>query len=243
VQICKMLVIRQSCCHFTYVGTGIGSIMRAKRSFILTASWAIAFIIALFIDAPVARFDQVSGLARFVEGKGWAQVIKAPGVIWFTFVVALLLLLVGQVNWKQMLFVMLAGVVSGTNGMVKWIVGRTRPYKLPDTQALQPFELHPFWHGLHGLFNQHDLCFPSGHECTAGALAVAVWLVWFRGRWIFLTIAVLVGIERVAENAHFASDVVGAAGFALLTTTLLFQAMRNWMQPVHKQGFEVITSF
>jgi membrane-associated phospholipid phosphatase len=50
----------------------------------------------------------------------------------------------------------------------------------------------------------------------------------------------LVGIERVAENAHFASDVVGAAGFAVLTTSLLHRLMRNWMRPPQLRGFEVI---
>jgi len=147
--------------------------MRSKRSLILTVSWTIAFVVALLLDTRIARFDHDSGLARFVEGKWWAELLKAPGVIWFTAVTAALLLVFRQVRWKQAVFVLLAGIVSGTNAVVKWIVGRARPYKLPGTHELRPFEFHPFWHGLNGLFTQKDLCFPSGHECTAGALAMA----------------------------------------------------------------------
>jgi membrane-associated phospholipid phosphatase len=208
----------------------------SKRTVILIATWIIAFFIALSVDYPVAHWVHTSGFGKHVEGKWWAQVIKEPGEFRFTVIIAGILLLARQIRPKQAVFVVLAGVVSGANSLVKWLVGRTRPYKLPGTYELKPFTLHPFWHGLSGLFNQHDLCFPSGHECTAGAMAVAVFLIWPRGAWVFIVLAIAVGIERPAENAHYVSDVIGAVGFAMLGTVLLYKALAGWLQPAEKLG-------
>jgi membrane-associated phospholipid phosphatase len=208
----------------------------SKRPLILTALWIIAFVVALSLDAPIASWVHNSGFGKHVEGTRWAQVIKEPGEFRFTILVAVLLLVAKQIQWRQAVFVLLSGIVSGVNFLVKWIVGRSRPYKIPGTSDLRPlpFELHPFWHGLYGLFHQRDLCFPSGHECTAAALATAIFLTWRPGAWMFIVLAILVGIERPAENAHYASDVIGAVGFASLGTTLLHKALAGWLKPAQK---------
>ena len=203
---------------------------------------SVAFVIALLVDYPIAHAVHTSGLGHFVKGKWWAQVLKEPGEIQFTIAIAVLLLVCRRINWKMGLFVLLSGVLSGANVVVKWLVGRSRPYKLPGSEELKPFEVHPFWHGAWGFTHQSDLCFPSGHECTAGALAVAVCIAWPRGRWIFIALAVLVGIERVAENAHYASNVIGAMGFAMLGTSLLYHILAGWLRPATRPGFEVIVN-
>jgi membrane-associated phospholipid phosphatase len=208
----------------------------SKRSLILTGFWIIAFVIALSLDDRIAYWVHTSGLGKHIEGRWWAQVIKEPGEFGFTIAVALLLAILKQIRPKQALFAVLAGIASGTNALVKWIVGRFRPYKLPGTDGLHPFQFHPFWHGIPGLFNQHDLCFPSGHECTAGALATAMVLVWPRGAGVFVVLAIFVGVERPAENAHYVSDVIGAVGFSVLLTVLLYKALAGWLQPAQKLG-------
>ncbi len=208
-----------------------------SRFFSLAGIWIVAFVAALLLDYPIAHWVHASGFGKRVEGQWWAQAIKAPGDIRFTIGVAIFLAMFRQIRPKQAMFVILAGAVGGANPLVKWIVGRFRPYKFPLTgqNELHPFWVHPFWHGLPGLFNQHDLCFPSGHACIAGALATAMVLVWRRGAWFFLLLAVAVGIERPAENAHYASDVIGAFGFVILTTTLLHKALSGWLHPVQTQ--------
>jgi membrane-associated phospholipid phosphatase len=200
--------------------------------------WLVAFLVALPLDRPVASWVRSSGLSREVEGKWWAEAIKAPGDFRFTVVVAVLLWLTRRIGWHQGVFIVLAGVVSGINGLFKWMVGRTRPFKLP-LHELHPFYFEPFRGGLRHFLDQKDLCFPSGHAFTAFALAVAVLLVWRRGAWIFLTLAVLVGMERVAENAHYLSDVVGGVGFSILFVALLHRVMSGWMNSIEKNGFPI----
>ncbi len=168
-----------------------------------------------------------------------AETLKAPGQFVFTLAVAVLLWLFRRAGWKCSAFVVLAGVISGGNVLIKWIAGRTRPYKIPGSTELRPFELHPFWHGFSGLVQQKDLCFPSGHACTAFALAASIAVVWPRAAWVFFTLAVLVGVERVAENAHYLSDVVGAFGFSMVCVALLHQAFADWIKMPRRRGFLV----
>jgi undecaprenyl-diphosphatase len=207
----------------------------------LAIAWSIAFAAAVYLDTPIARAVHDSGLSAYVAGKGWAQAAKVPGQILCTFFVVLLLS-PRQIPLKRAVFVLLAGALSGLNFLIKWEVGRYRPYKFPGSTGLHPFWFHPFWHGIHGLLNQHDLSFPSGHECTAGALAASMFVVFPRGRWIFLAFAVIVGIERVLENAHYTSDVVGAMGFAMLEVSVLNLLLKGWMNPKENKAFEVLSN-
>ncbi len=60
--------------------------------------------------------------------------------------------------------------------------------------------------------NSGSQSFPSGHTATAVGLAVVLAAWYPRGRWLFATVATLVGIHRIQHLAHFPSDVfVGAA--------------------------------
>jgi membrane-associated phospholipid phosphatase len=198
---------------------------------ILVVCWIVAFAVALRVDFPIAQWVHDSGFGKHIEGKRWAQVVKAPGDFRFTLTVVVLLVLAGWIRFRQGLFIVLAGVVSGTNPVLKWIVGRHRPYKLPGALGLHPFVFHPFWRGVHGFFDQRDLCFPSGHECVASALAVSMLIVWPRAAWVFVLLAISVAIERVLENAHFASDVMGAVAFGSVGAIVLHKLMRGWMAP------------
>lgn len=54
--------------------------------------------------------------------------------------------------------------------------------------------------------------FPSGHAATAVGLAVGLAYLYPRGRWIFVSLATLGALQRVAFGHHFLTDVlVGAA--------------------------------
>ena len=193
--------------------------------------WCVAFLVAIALDAPVARWARETGTADSVRAARWSEWVKAPGTFWFTAAVVALLWLARRIHCRQVAFAFAAAAVAGLNVIPKWVVGRTRPFKLsvPIADQPRPFELHPFWHGLWGLFHESNLSFPSGHECTAFALTAAVWVVWRPGAWALLPLAVAVGFERVAENAHYASDVVAAVGFAAAGTALARWALSDWM--------------
>jgi membrane-associated phospholipid phosphatase len=59
--------------------------------------------------------------------------------------------------------------------------------------------------------------FPSAHMATAVGLAIGLsWLV-PRGRWVFPTLALLVGVQRLQSGAHYLSDLCCGAAIGILT--------------------------
>lgn len=54
--------------------------------------------------------------------------------------------------------------------------------------------------------------FPSAHVATATGLAIGLTMIYPRGRWLFISGAIMVALQRQAVRAHFTSDtLVGAA--------------------------------
>ncbi len=214
----------------------------SRRGVWLLLAWSVAFAVALVADAPVARWARASGTAVSVRNSRWAEWVKVPGSFWFTAAVVAVLWACRRVDWRRVLFVAAVAAYAGLNGLLKWAVGRTRPFKLPSSVGGQPRPLYlqPFWHGLRGLFDQHDLSFPSGHACTAFALAAGVGVAWRPGAWPLLVLATAVGVERVLENAHYCSDVIGAVGFVAVGLLLARAVMAPWLVRADRRGFPVI---
>jgi membrane-associated phospholipid phosphatase len=207
------------------------------------------FILLLWLTALAAAFALDRPVAQSVHDRGWdlknawttntrrlADTAKSPGEYWFTLAAAALTLLVcSRVSRRRAMeaggLVAASGVISGVNGLVKWVAGRKRPityYRPAESQSvLGPFDFHPFISGFRGLFGEKDLCFPSGHTCLAFATAGAFAILLPRWRWLFFAVATVTGIERIVENAHFLSDVVAGAGLGLLSAQAAHALVRR----------------
>ena len=99
-------------------------------------------------------------------------------------------------------FIFTATIFSGLLGLLlKNSIGRARPQFTPlsDIWLSNPF-------GHHYQFTS----FPSGHATTAGAIAMALALLFPRWRWFFIVAGLVVAISRPVLGVHFPSDV--AAG-------------------------------
>ena len=189
--------------------------------------WIIALIAAMSLDSRVAIFVHAHNIDDFLHThKVLREALKAPGEYLFTIAVAILVTFVHRAHVKAAIFVLLATAVSGVNGVIKWIVGRTRPFKL-HPHLSEPFILTPFRGGVHGAMESQNLCFPSGHAALAFATAAALAILWPRFRWAFYSVAMLVAIERFAENAHWLSDTVAAAALGIGCVHLI-----RWMMKI-----------
>ena len=60
-------------------------------------------------------------------------------------------------------------------------------------------------------YNAKFASFPSGHTTTSFAAALAFSMLWPRGKWWFLLAALLIGVSRIALDAHYLSDVIAGA--------------------------------
>ena len=75
--------------------------------------------------------------------------------------------------------------------------------------------------------------FPSGHTATAFGLAIGLSWVFPRGRWLFLTLAVLAGFQRIMLTAHWTSDVIAGAMLGLVIAGVLTQS--SWAERLYRR--------
>jgi undecaprenyl-diphosphatase len=115
-------------------------------------------------------------------------------------------------------FAVLVSVLVGE--MIKWIVGRGRPFVGGKANA---FNFVPF-NGTEAYAS-----FPSGHAVTAFALAFAVAALWPRARAAMMVYAVLIAVSRLVLLAHHPSDVVAGA----LVGVICAMFVRYWFAARH----------
>jgi membrane-associated phospholipid phosphatase len=173
---------------------------------------------ALAIDFPLAQWCK----ERPRLG-GFHKVLDLTEVYGHGFGVVLAALFVFQLDPKRRwviprLLVLPLGAGLLVDGM-KITLARTRPFA---------FDFHGnVWHTFGDWFPSCHLgsnyqSFPSGHTATAVALAITLAWIYPRGRWLFVTLAVMVAGQRVFGAAHYLSDVLfsAAVGSALAIARL-----------------------
>ena len=186
--------------------------------------WALAALLfaALAIcsvylwDARVVEWVHRTGLDAATKKWNWVRKRGAPlwpGHFLCTLVIAALLAIFHRSGLRGACMLILAGILTGTNSIIKWAVGRNRPDWKTGTPS---FTLHPFQGGLHGLFSQENLAFPSGDVALAVATAAA--LSYLLPRWsiAWWLMAAVVAFQRIAESSHHLSDVFAAAALGIV---------------------------
>jgi undecaprenyl-diphosphatase len=181
-----------------------------------------AFILALFLDIPLSTWAHESSIAGWLKFHArFAHIIRFPGNFYFTLILCAIMLAAewlggsrsgGRLISKAMI-VLLAGILSGLNAPLKILIGRIRPY-----HGVPPFELHPFKFAL--VNTEASFSFPSGDVSIAFAMAMSLSFTLPGLRPLWWTLAVIVAVERVAENAHYPSDVVAGAALGVAVALL-----------------------
>jgi membrane-associated phospholipid phosphatase len=190
---------------------------RSRRIVIVLGLWLAALGVGLALDGPVARWAYRAAIDKDHPGN---QVFKMAGDWRFALAVALALLAWHPESWRPAGLLALSGATGGIlYSLCKWFAGRQRPVVL-----INPFAFSPFRSGWAGLFDEPNLSFPSGHTCLAFATAACLGIFIPRWKYLFYALAVVVGIERVAENAHYLSDVIAGAAVGTLSTHLAYWA-------------------
>ena len=127
----------------------------------------------------------------------------------------------------------LCGVLSSAGAqLAKLAFVRLRPVAY-RTQALQyelPDSIVASWTDVHQQLRENHVgvsyfvqAFPSAHAAMACGIAVGLCWLLPRGRWLFITFAILACYQRVQSHAHWASDVFAGAAIGTLIAGLLLQ--------------------
>jgi len=95
--------------------------------------------------------------------------------------------------------------------LMKNAIGRARP---PIVEGMQVWQMSPFGD------NYDFASFPSGHATTAGAVSMALALMFPRAAGLFLLAGIWIAASRAVIGVHFPSDAVAG---------LLFGALFSWL--------------
>lgn len=163
---------------------------------------AAVFFVA--VQGPVLLFFQ---WVTYLGVSTWYLVISALLAFYFYYIRSKIVLV------KQLTYFFCAIAVSGlvVNG-IKWVAGRWRP-RVYLHEGLYGFN---FWGQ-----GYEQTSFPSGHAATICSLAVALYFLIPRFRWLWITVAVLVCLSRVVIGAHYPSDVLIGAYVGIFVAILL----------------------
>ena len=82
----------------------------------------------------------------------------------------------------------------------------------------RPFMVLP----ITNIVNDNAHSFPSGHSVVLFSLALVLFVINKRWGWVFLGVAVLVGVSRIMAGVHWASDIVGGLAVAALSFYLIY---------------------
>ena len=181
-----------------------------RRRAVVVAWWVLAVCGALLLDGAIARL--ALPVARVVKHAEVAHELKEVGHFAFVLVLAAFVWILHPASWRGAALLCLNGLTVGLfYTLGKFVVGRVRPIV-----EIAPYKFAPFADGWWGLINGRNVSFTSGHTLLAFAVATCMGHLLPRGRWAFYTVASLLAAERVAELAHYPSDVVASAGLGIL---------------------------
>lgn len=196
----------------------------SRTLLILLGVWLAAMAVGFWADGPVAQWAHRRAVDRDHFGN---HVLKMGGDWRFTLAVALTLLTWHRDSWRPAGLLALSGLVGGVfYTLFKWFAGRQRPVVLID-----PFAFRPFINGWRGFFDEPNMSFPSGHTCLAFATAATLGITIPRWRWVFYALASVVAAERVAENAHYVTDVIAGAGVGTVSAYLTYWVCSRVIPP------------
>lgn len=167
------------------------------------------FIVFLYVafnfEQPMlVKFD--SWMSELLMGNELVTVfhyLGEPIVAAIVGISLLVYLAIREGNYRAMLFVVLTFAAgNGLNQLMKSIVERSRPEAV-DQLTTYSF---PSGHTMAGLFTLLTVTYLLTEGKAFGKRKIAVWL-------ITVVLILLIGLSRVAENRHFATDVV--AGWSI----------------------------
>jgi len=176
-------------------------------SFRVSALFLVAAAGALSLDIPVALYVKTTRCPGLI-----VELLDRAEPFGHFFGVAFVLIAVALLDPEKRCRIGWAIGAALGGGMlvngIKLLVQRTRP-RVSDLADGTVWNTFLGWR--HFDSDSGHQSFPSGHTATVVGLAVLLATWYPRGRWLFATLAFLVGMHRIQHLAHFPSDVCAGA--------------------------------
>jgi membrane-associated phospholipid phosphatase len=185
----------------------------SRRLFAAAAVCLLLAVAALAVDLPVAHYvkahplrGELARIVRLSEVFGWGGTVT---ILIFTAAA------LDSRGWRVLLPLAASSLGSGliADG-AKLLVSRWRPSAVPascDSVSETFIGWLPLFGGSGGAHGHAIQSFPSAHSATAAGLAVALAMLYPRGRWLFVAFTALAMFQRIEAQAHWCSDVLAGA--------------------------------
>jgi len=96
--------------------------------------------------------------------------------------------------------------------LAKFVIGRLRPRALFN-EGEYGFQMFNTDFGMNA--------FPSGHSQMAFSLAIALWFIYPKLRWLYVSLAAFVACSRFLGTVHFPSDVIMGSFVGIVAAILV----------------------
>jgi membrane-associated phospholipid phosphatase len=207
---------------------------RSRNRWLTVTAWAALLGVCFALDTRIVTF--VRDHVYRDELRSLLRVIWWFGHIGVTVAIACALCVWHPWRWRAGAYLIASGLAGAAMyAVIKWSVGRIRPFKGVDA-----FDWQPFGGGMHGLFiGVPNATFPSGHATLVFLTAACLRRLYPRWGPVLYGVAVLVGLSRVIRGAHYPSDVVAGAALGVLTAWLMWTAgQRHGLLPCDSNTVE-----
>jgi membrane-associated phospholipid phosphatase len=201
----------------------IGGRSRGVTQLSFAVACALASILALSIDIPVASFFK-NGLPRSFHSLGeFLENCETFGHGYGVTLILIAVVVLDPLKWKCIPWLISGSLGSGMMAnLLKLTIHRFRPRDFDLMNATVWETFHSEGTDIKGMQSM-----PSAHTATAVGLAIMLSTIYPRGRWYFALLAVLVGIQRVVTSAHFPSDACAGAAVGCLFGLISCVSMKS----------------
>ncbi|MFA6393225.1 MAG: phosphatase PAP2 family protein [Candidatus Paceibacterota bacterium] len=111
-------------------------------------------------------------------------------------------------KWKDIFSIILSPVIAWIiASFLKVLIHTDRPFIVLSN--------------IHALFIESGYAFPSGHSTAISALAFAIYFKNKSLGYVFMAVALLIGLARVASGVHFPIDIIGGYAVGFLVAFLV----------------------
>jgi membrane-associated phospholipid phosphatase len=198
------------------------------KRLLLPAVLAVLAVAALWLDIPIAHYflakpwrGDLAKVASLCETFGYG------GTVVFILLAAAVL---DPRGWRVLPRLAIAAYGAGLLAdLIKLPIGRHRPLdeKFGGETAWQTFTDWSSHEHVH-----LTQSFPSAHTATATGLACGLAFFYPRGKWLFLVLAILTGLQRLHACEHYLSDVLAGAAVGTLVGVLTTSSLpvNRWLE-------------
>ena len=184
-----------------------------KLQYVFAVCTFVVFcILWMTYDTPfIQAFDKVAFDSLY--GNKFITMFHYLGETKYIFaiiIIVLIILWIRKRDYKLMVFVILSvGVGYGLYQFLKRIIERTRP-EITDQFSTFSF---PSGHAVHGLLYLFTIAYLLNRTATSMRVSIIIWIS-------AMLLVLLIGLSRITEGHHFASDVL--AGWLLGYSWFIF---------------------